>query len=572
MPMGFEADAPRLRAALRDLVALSAVSAAWVGREPPAIAAGLADVLVNSLRLDFAFVRLCDPNTEATVEIARGSTWPAFPEWLQHYLAEGGRLSRSEIVREIGDGPQGGRGIVIPVGVNAEGGLVAAACDRADFPGEIDQLLLSVAANHAATAFRMARLVDDHRRAEAALRESERQLCKARDDLEAKVAERTAELQRSEAYLAEAQRLSHIGSFGWDIRGGKLYWSEEMFRIFECDRSHQPTVDLVLQRTHPQDRSVVHQTIDRARHDRKELDFEHRLLLPDGQIKHVHIVCHPTFDEAGDFAEFVGTVLDVTERRRAEEERQAIAHADRITTMGQLTASIAHEVAQPVAAVVTNAEGALRWVNLQPPDLQEVRETLGRIVRDGRRAGEVLGGIRALIAKTPPHKDRLDLNNMILEVIALTRSEIHKNGVTLRTQLAPELPPVQGDRVQLQQVMLNLILNAVESMSGMSEGSRDLLISSEGGAGRVRVAVQDSGPGLSPQSENRLFEAFYTTKPNGMGMGLTICRSIIEAHGGRLRVAANEPRGAMFHFTLPLEWDEAAPGWRLVLADNGPRS
>jgi signal transduction histidine kinase len=265
-------------------------------------------------------------------------------------------------------------------------------------------------------------------------------------------------------------------------------------------------------------------------------------------------------------------VMDVTERHRAEEERQAIAHADRITTMGQLTASIAHEVAQPVAAVVTNAEGALRWVNLQPPDLQEVRETLGRIVRDGRRAGEVLGGIRALIAKTPPHKDRLDLNNMILEVIALTRSEIHKNGVTLRTQLAPELPPVQGDRVQLQQVMLNLILNAVESMSGMSEGSRDLLISSEGGAGRVRVAVQDSGPGLSPQSENRLFEAFYTTKPNGMGMGLTICRSIIEAHGGRLRVAANEPRGAMFHFTLPLEWDEAAPGWRLVLADNGPRS
>ena len=373
--------------------------AAWVGREPPAIAAGLADVLVNSLRLDFAFVRLCDPNAGAAVEIARGSAWPAFPEWLQHYFAEGGRLSRREIVRDIGDGAQGGRGIVIPVGVNAEGGLVAAACDRADFPGEIDQLLLSVAANHAATAFRMARLVDDHRRAEAALRESERQLCKARDDLETKVAERTAELQRSEAYLAEAQRLSHIGSFGWDICSGKLYWSEEMFRIFECDRSHQPTVDFVLQRTHPQDRAVVHQTIDRARQDRKDLDFEHRLLLPDGQIKHVHIVGHPAFDEAGDFVEFVGTVMDVTERRQAEEERQAIAHAHRITTMGQLTASIAHEVNQPIAAVVTNAEAALRWVDRKPPDLQEVREALGRIVRDGRRAGEVLGGIRALIAK-----------------------------------------------------------------------------------------------------------------------------------------------------------------------------
>lgn len=569
MPTGFEADALRVRAALRDLVALSAVPAAWVGREPPAIAAGLADVLVNSLRLDFAFVRLCDPNTQAAVEVARGSAWPAFPEWRQQYLAEGGRLSRKEIVRDIGDGAQAGRGIVIPVGVNAEGGLVAAACDRADFPGEIDQLLLSVAANHAATAFRMARLVDDHRRAEAALRESERQLSKARDDLETKVAERTAELQRSEAYLAEAQRLSHIGSFGWDIRSGKLYWSEETFRIFECDRSHQPTLDFVLQRTHPQDRGIVHQTIDRARQARKDLDFEHRLLLPDGQIKFVHIVGHPAFDEAGDFVEFVGTVLDVTERRQAEEERQAIAHAHRITTMGQLTASIAHEVNQPIAATVINAQAALRWLDMKPPDLQEVREALGRIVGNGRRAGEVLGGIRALVAKTPPPKDRLDINNIILEVIALTRSEIHGDGVALRTQLAPDLPFVQGDRVQLQQVMLNLILNAVESLSGISEGSRDLLISSEGGGDRVRVAVQDSGPGLSPQSVDRLFDAFYTTKPKGMGMGLTICRSIIEAHGGRLWVTANEPRGAMFQFTLPPEWGEARPPWRLVLAGNG---
>ncbi len=551
MPMGFEADAPRLRAALRDLVALSAVPAAWVGREPPAIAAGLADVLVNSLRLDFAFVRLRDPNTQATVETARGGAWPAVPGWLQHYLAED-RLSRSEIVRDIGDGAQGGRGIVIPVGVNAEGGLVAAACDRAGFPGEIDQLLLSVAANHAATAFRMARLVDDHRRAEAALRESERQLYKARDELEAKVAERTAELQRSEAYLAEAQRLSHIGSFGWNIGSGKIYWSEEMFRIFECGRSHQPTVDFVLQRTHPQDRAMVRQTIDRTRRDRKDLDFEHRLLLPDGQIKRVHIVGHPAFDEAGDFVEFVGTVSDVTERRQAEEEWQAIAHAHRITTMGQLTASIAHEIKQPIAAAVINAEAALRWVDRKPPDLQEVRDALCRIVKDGRRAGEVLGGIRALIAKAP-RKDRLDINSMILEVIALTRGEMHRNGVALRTQLAPDLPLVQGDRVQLQQVMLNLILNAVEALSEISEGSRDLLISSEGGGDRVGVAVRDSGPGLSPQSANRLFEAFYTTKPEGMGMGLAICRSIIEAHGGRLWATANEPRGAMFQFTLPPE-------------------
>jgi C4-dicarboxylate-specific signal transduction histidine kinase len=562
-PMDFEVDASRLRAALRDLVALSVMPAAWVGREPSAIAAGLADVLVNSLRLDFAFVRLCDPNGEGAVEIARGRAWPAFPEWLQQYLSVNGRLSRREIVRDIGDGAQGGRGIVIPVGVSAEGGLVAAACDRADFPAEIDQLLLSVAANHAATAFRMARLVDDHRRAEAALRESERQLRKARDDLETKVAERTAELQRSEAYLAEAQRLSHIGSFGWDICSGKLYWSEETFRILECERAHQPTVDFVLQRTHPEDRGVVQQTIGRARQDRQDFDFEHRLLMPDGHIKHVHIVGHPTFDEVGNFVEFVGTVMDVTERHRAEEERQAIAHANRIATMGQLTASIAHEINQPIAAIVTNAEAALRWVDVAPPELQEVRQALGRIVRDGRRAGEVIGGIRALIAKAPPGKDRLDINNMILEVIALTRSEIRRNGVTLRTRFAPDLPLVQGDRVQLQQVMLNLILNAIEALSGISEGSRDLLICTEDcGADRVRVAVQDSGPGLNPQGVDRPFEAFYTTKPKGMGMGLTICRSIIEAHGGRLWANANEPRGAVFQFTLPPEQHEAPPAER----------
>ena len=272
MPISFEADALRLRTAVRDLVALSTVPAAWVGRGPSAIAGGLA-VLVNTLRLDFAFVRLCDPNGGAAVEVARGSGWPAFPEWLQQYLANNGRLSRREAVRDLGCDTQGGCGIVIPVGVDAEGGLVAAACDSADFPSEIDQLLLSVAANHAATAFRMARLVDDHRHAEAALRESERQLRKARDELETKVAERTAELQRSEAYLAEAQRLSHTGSFGWEVFSGKLYWSEETFRIFERDPAHQPTVDFVLQRTHPQDRAVVQQTIDRARQYRTALDL-----------------------------------------------------------------------------------------------------------------------------------------------------------------------------------------------------------------------------------------------------------------------------------------------------------
>src|SRR5712691_7704444 len=220
--------------------------------------------------------------------------------------------------------------------------------------------------------------------------------------------------------------------------------------------------------------------------------------------------------------------------------------------MGQLTASIAHEVNQPIGAVVTNAQAALRWLNMQPSDPEEVRQALDRIVRNGRRAGDVISRIRALVAKAAPRNDQLDVNEVMLEVIALTGSELRRNGTSLQTQLADGLPLILGDRIQLQQVMLNLILNAVEAMSGSDEGSRELLISSEeDGANGVRIAVRDRGPGLKPESLDRLFDAFYTTKPDGMGMGLSICRSIIEAHGGRVWATTNLPQGAVLQFTLP---------------------
>jgi signal transduction histidine kinase len=257
--------------------------------------------------------------------------------------------------------------------------------------------------------------------------------------------------------------------------------------------------------------------------------------------------------------EFVGTVMDVTERRRAEEERQALAHANRITTMGQLTASIAHEVNQPIGAVVTNAQAALRWLNMQPSDPEEVRQALDRIVRNGRRAGDVISRIRALVAKAAPRNDQLDINEVMLEVIALTRSELRGSGTLLQTQLAGGLPLILGDRIQLQQVMLNLILNAVEAMSGSRAGSRELLIKTGQHDPRaVLVAVEDSGPGVKPESLDRLFDAFYTTKPDGMGMGLSICRSIIEAHGGRVWATANLPRGAVLQFTLPLQGETSS--------------
>jgi PAS domain S-box-containing protein len=554
MPMDPEADALRLRRALRDLVALSVVPAAWVGREPPAIAAGLADVLVNSLHLDFVFVRLCDPNGGAAVEIARGSAWQAFPEWLQCHLALNGRLSHREIVRDIGSGAVQCRGIVIPVGIAAEGGLVAAACNHTEFPTEIDQLLLSVAANHAATAFRTARLVDDYRRAEEAIRESEQQLRNARDELETKVAERTAELQRSEAYLAEAQRLSHTGSWACIPGTGEItYFSEETFRVLGFDPAGgPPRFEEFLRRIHPDDRARTTEHFETAIREKVDFDAGYRIVHPGGEIREIHAIGHPVPGASGDHVEFVGTVMDVTERRRAEEERQALAHANRITTMGQLTASIAHEVNQPIAAVVTNAHAALRWLNMKRPNPEEVRQALGRIVKEGRRAGDVISRIRALVTKAPPRKDGLDINDTIREVIALTGSELRRNGTSLQTQLADGLPRVPGDRIQLQQVMLNLILNAVDAMSGSDEGSRELLISTEeDGANGVRIAVRDWGPGLNPESADRLFDAFYTTKPDGMGMGLSICRSIIEAHGGRVWATTNVPRGAVLQFTLP---------------------
>jgi len=287
-------------------------------------------------------------------------------------------------------------------------------------------------------------------------------------------------------------------------------------------------------------------------------DFELARLGPDGSKRYVSVSGLPVFDDTGRFVGYRGVGRHITERRRAEEALRAmqaeLAHVNRVTTMGELSASIAHEVNQPIAATVTNAQAALRWLRAQPPDLDEVRASLSRIVEDGKRAGNVISGIRALINKVPPRKDRFDLNEAVLETVALTRSEVLNHGILLQTELAPGLPRVDGDRTQLQQVILNLILNAVEAMDGLDEGTRELRINTEREAGGgVLVTVRDSGPGLNQADVERVFTAFYTTKPKGMGMGLAICRSMVEAHGGRLWASANEPRGAVFQFTLPLE-------------------
>ncbi len=363
-----------------------------------------------------------------------------------------------------------------------------------------------------------------------------------------------AKLQRSEAYLAEAQRLSHTGSFGWRRSTGEILWSDETFRIFQYDRTRIPTVDLVLQRIHPEDAALVKQIIERASQDGKDFDYECRLAMPDGSVKYVHVVAHALSDGSGGL-EFVGALTDITERKQAEEAlRQAqadLAHVARVMTMGELAASIAHEVNQPLAGIVINGNACLRWLAGEWPNLAEAREAAIRIIRDGTRASDIISRIRALARKTGTLTERVDLNEAIREVLALGQGEARKHDVGLRARLPSDLPLVRGDRVLIQQVVLNLVMNGIEAMSDAQDHPRELVIQAQGEAHQVRVTVQDSGTGLDPQTQERIFDALYTTKPGGLGMGLSISRTIVENHGGRLSVVAQDGPGATFEFTLP---------------------
>lgn len=363
-------------------------------------------------------------------------------------------------------------------------------------------------------------------------------------------------LRRSQAYLAEAQRLSLTGSFSWRPATGALTWSEQTYRIFELDPGVKPTLEEIRQRIHPDDVAFYQQVVERATREGKDFAFEHRLQLPNGSIKHLQIVAHRSQNQSSDAVEFVGAVMDITERKRSEEAldkvRLDLAHVSRVSTLGQMAASIAHEINQPLAGIVLNGNASLRWLAGESPNLDEAREATRRIVRDGQRAGDVITRLRSLFRREVSTNERLGMNEVVQEVIAISRGEVHKGGAIIRTRMANDLPVVRGDRVQLQQLVLNLIMNAVEAMSDVEDRPREILISTQqGDRGEVLVAVQDSGVGLDPQGKEKLFDAFYTSKRVGMGMGLAISRSIVEHHGGRLWAVSNDGPGATFLFTIP---------------------
>ena len=451
--------------------------------------------------------------------------------------------------------------------------------DRHKFDAE-DERVMGSLGQFASSAYQAVVSIDDLKFQVAEREKAETELRKLTDGLETKVLVRTEELEqrnsqlaeararlaeeklaleRSEAFLAEAQHLSSTGSFCWRPSTGEIRWSEQLYRIFEIEQGVPVTLELVGSRIHPEDISILNDMIERTRAAVSDFEYDYRLLMPDHSVKHVHALAHGSRDADGQL-EYIGAVQDVTQRRASEEAlaraRSELAHVTRVMSLSTLTASIAHEVSQPLSGMVTNASTCLRMLTSNPPNVEGARETARRTIRDGNRASDVITRLRALLGKKDATIEVIDLNEAVREVIALSLSELQSNRVILRHQLASDLPPVAGDRVQLQQVILNLLRNASDAMNTFDDRPRELLITTERDEGdRARLSVKDAGVGLDPQSMDKLFEAFYTTKNDGMGIGLSVCRSIIEKHRGLIWATQNDGPGATFSFSIPCRTD-----------------
>jgi signal transduction histidine kinase/CheY-like chemotaxis protein len=382
----------------------------------------------------------------------------------------------------------------------------------------------------------------------------QRALREARDRAERKNAEEA--LRRSEMYLAEAQRVSRTGSFGWNFSSGEIYWSEETYRIFEYEPTIKPTVQLVIDRAHPDDRMHLRQIVDRAATERREFAAEHRLMMDNGSVKHVRIVAHPSTDGDPEGVVFVGAVIDITERKRAEEERERLleleadlARMNRVSMMGELAASLAHEIKQPMAAAAINADACTRWLRSEPPHVAEAREAAAAVAAAVMRAAAIIDRVSSLYRRGAPERELVDLNEIIRDLTVLLGDRANRSSISIRAELTPGLPRTKADRVQLQQVLMNLMLNGIEAMQ--DTGGVLTVASKRSEDGQLLISVSDLGHGISIDEAERIFEAFFTTKPKGTGMGLSICRRIISSHGGSLWASPNTGRGATFQFTLP---------------------
>lgn len=364
-----------------------------------------------------------------------------------------------------------------------------------------------------------------------------------------------AALRQSEAFLAKAQRISLTGTFSWRVDNDEIAWSEEIYRLLDLQPGLVPSFELIFSRIHPDDRALVEEIFKRQRRDGRDFEHEHRLLLPGGVVRHVHLVAQATREADGALL-YIATAQDVTQRRLAEETlnrtRAELAHVARVASLGALTASIAHEVNQPLSGIITNASTCLRMLGAPTPNLEGARETARRTIRDGNRAADVIKRLRALFARHEAVSEQVDLNEATREVIAMLHNELQRHGVTVLPALHDELPTVSGDRVQLQQVILNLILNAIDALGDVHDRPRQLRVSTGHDLdASIFLAVRDNGAGFAPEDAGRLFDAFFSTKRSGMGIGLWVSRSIIEHHAGRVWATTHDGPGSTFIFALP---------------------
>ena len=413
-------------------------------------------------------------------------------------------------------------------------------------------------------ALLMTRVTRERNKLELRVAERTAELTQSNESLKREIAKHNqieAELRLSEAYLAEAQRLSHTGSWAWSPLSGDIrYWSEECYRVQGFDpKGGQPRFEEFFQRVHPDDQPRVAEVIERAVREKEDFEFDYRIIHPGGEMRDARSVGHPILSPTGDLVEYVGTIIDVTDRRQAEKERERLreaqadlAHVSRMTTMGELTASLAHEVNQPITAAVNGASTCVRWLTREVPDLGEAREAALGVIRNAKRAADIINRIRSISKKGESKRQLADVNVLIGEMIALLRNEANRYSISIQVNLDANLPKVMADSVQVQQVIMNLIMNSIDAMKGIDR-PRELAIRSRPADDRyLMISVTDSGVGLPPEQMDQIFDAFFTTKSHGLGMGLRISRSIVESHGGRLWAANNSPHGASFSFTLPI--------------------